>query len=157
MNDVTVRKSVDVGVLSCGAGEVCVEDSTSTMGGRCEIHVSPDDEAAALEPQRERKLCEKCVGENACYGVDQSKIGCGSCIGVSACVADPEFPSDVTIGENSCVGKKACRFGSGELRVEYCMVGWQQNLPMKICFLCLHSSHLLRLSFCTVSVGDNSW
>ena len=118
VDSVTVRKSVDVGVLSCSAGKVCVEDSTSTMGGRCEILVSPDDEAAALEPQHERKLCEKCVGKWACdYVEDQSKIGCGSCIGIGACY---KLESDVTIGENSCVGDYACGFRtSGELRIQY--------------------------------------
>ena len=54
VDSVTVRKSADVRVLSCSAGEVCVKDSTSTMGGRCEFLVFADDEAAALEPQRER-------------------------------------------------------------------------------------------------------
>ena len=41
VNGVTVRKPVDVGVLSCGVGKVCVEDSTSTMGGRCETLYLP--------------------------------------------------------------------------------------------------------------------
>ena len=41
-----------MGVLSCGVGKVCVEDSTLTMGGFCEILVSAGDEDAALEPQR---------------------------------------------------------------------------------------------------------
>ena len=117
VNSLSVQKSTDVGVLSCGAGEVCAEDSTSTMGGRCEVLVSADDEAAALEPQRERELCEKCVGYYACYGINQSKIGCGSCIGEGACFG---LGSDVTIGENSCVGTKACFYSSGELRVQYC-------------------------------------
>ena len=116
VNGITVRKSADVGVLSCSAGQVCVEDSTSTMGGRCEILVSPDDEAAALEPQRERELCEKCTGLFACSGTDQSKIGCGSCIGDYACFS---LSTDVTIGELSCVGNWACYSASGELRVEY--------------------------------------
>ena len=111
-----VEKSADVRVLSCGVGEVCVEDLTSTMGGRCEILVIPDDDAAALEPQRERQLCKKCVGEHACIGVDQSKIGCGSCMGEAACLS---LGSDVTIGANSCVGDYACLEASGELRIQY--------------------------------------
>ena len=69
VDNVTVRKSVDVGVLSCGVGKVCVEDSTSTLGGRCEVLGSANDGAAALEPQRERELCEKCVGIWACKEV----------------------------------------------------------------------------------------
>ena len=116
VNGVTVRESADVGILSCGVGEVCVEDSASKMGGRCEILVSADDEAAALEPQRDRELCEKCVGEKACASAkDQSKIGCGSCMGFAACYF---LGSDVTIGGLSCVGDYACMQASGELGVE---------------------------------------
>ena len=119
VNSLSVQKSTDVGVLSCGAGEVCVEDSTSTMGGRCKILESADDEAAAaLEPQRERELCEKCVGTYACYDVeDQSKIGCGSCMGIGVCAF---LGSDVTIGANSCVGDWACFHSSGELSDKIC-------------------------------------
>ena len=113
---ITVRKSADVGVLSCGVGEVCVEDSTSTMGGRCDVLVPDNDEAAALEPQRElHEECEKCMGNNACSGVvDQSGIGCGSCIGIYACA---DLASDVTIGDNSCVGELACDRASGEFNI----------------------------------------
>lgn len=45
---------------------VCVEDSTLTMGGRCEILVSAGDEDAAMEPQRYFEDCKKCTGDNAC-------------------------------------------------------------------------------------------
>ena len=113
---IAIWKSADVGVLSCGVGEVCVEDSTSTLGGRCEVLVN--DGAADLEPQRERELCEKCVGSSACQGVDQSKIGCGSCMGTSAC---GWLASDVTIGANSCRGEYACfyGYGGGEFNIYY--------------------------------------
>ena len=112
-DSVGVPKSADVGLLSCGAGKVCVEDSTSTMGGRCEVLVSADDGATALEPQRERELCEKCVGDWACVGVDQSKIGCGSCIGSEVC---GNLHPNVTIGANSCRGGDyACYNAQGEL------------------------------------------
>ena len=101
-------------------------------------------------------LCEKCVGDYACYkGIDQSKIGCGSCIGYGACAHNLE--PDVTIGANSCVGMGACLYASGELRVAYCMVGGQPHLLMKICFFHLKLPHLLCISHFTVSVGDNSW
>ena len=110
-DSVTVQKSADVGVLSCSVGEVCVKDSTSTMGGRCKDLVSPKDETAALEPQRERELCEKCEGWSACVNTDQSKIGCGSCMGSMAC---RNLASDVTIGDNSCVGDYACYSAYGE-------------------------------------------
>ena len=89
----------DLGDLSsCNVGEVCVKDSTSKIGGRCELVVSANNEAAAAEPRRE--LCEKCTGTSACKGVDQSKIGCGSCQGYQACSG---LASGVTIGEQSCL------------------------------------------------------
>ena len=111
-----VQKSVDVGVLSCSAGELCVEDPTSTVGGRCKVLASTDDEAAALEPQRERELCTKCTGNSACFGSDQSKIGCGSCLGDFAC---EHMESDITIGDDSCVGDYACTFSGGELNIAH--------------------------------------
>ena len=112
---IAVQKSADVGVLSCGVGKVCVEDSTSTVGGRCKLLASADDEAAALEPQRERELCEKCLGNNACVGVDDlSRIGCGSCIGVYACA---QLASGVTIGNNACFGELACDRAYGEMNI----------------------------------------
>ena len=112
-DSVTVQKSADVGVLSCSVGEVCVKDSTSTMGGRCKDLVSPKDETA-LEPQRERELCEKCDGWSACVNSDQSKIGCGSCMGRMAC---RNLASDVTIGDDSCLGDYACYSAYGELNI----------------------------------------
>ena len=112
----------DLGVLSsCNVGEVCVKDSTSKIGGRCELVVSANNEAAAAEPRRE--LCEKCTGSFACQGVDQSKIGCGSCKGDYACY---KLHSSVTIGVGSCVGDYVCDFGTGKFnyRVD------KQNLPI---------------------------
>ena len=83
------------------------------------ILVSADDEAAALKPQRDLELCEKCVGDNTCNAVDQSKIGCGSCIGTGACA---NLASDVVIGANSCHGNWACYNAEGKLNI-YCVVG----------------------------------
>ena len=40
VDKITIRKSADMGVHSCGVGEVCVEDSTSTVGGRCKLILS---------------------------------------------------------------------------------------------------------------------
>jgi len=92
----------DVGVLFCGTGEMCVEDSTSQFGGRCVAL----EENLTVESQRELE-CEKCTGTNACpVGVNQTNIGCGSCIGKLSC---HELPDNVIIGENSCVGDGACR------------------------------------------------
>ena len=61
----------DVGVLFCGTGEMCVEDSTSQFGGRCVAF----EETVAV--QRELQ-CTKCLGVDACpVGVNQTNIGCG--------------------------------------------------------------------------------
>ena len=150
---ITVRKSADVGVLSCGVGEVCVEDSTSTMGGRCDVLVPDNDEAAALEPQRElHEECEKCVGDNACSGViDQSGIGCGSCIGLYSCA---NLASDATIGDNSCVGELACDSASGKFNIVR-LVG-NSFVNFNIYFSSSTSLVFVSLGF-TVNVGDNSW
>ena len=116
-NTANVQKSAaDADVLSsCRVGEVCVEDSTSKIGGRCELVASASDEAAALEPLRDLQDCEKCSGMLACRGVFyKSKIGCGSCIGYSAC---SNIPSVVTIGNNSCSGVYACSDGRGEWNI----------------------------------------
>ena len=103
--EVSVAKSEDVGILSCEIGELCAEDTTSSLGGRC-VAVSSD--TVALEPQRE--LCNKCEGEGACRLVDQSKIGCGSCIGYGACAYARK-----NIGAGSCQGNEACQYALGEL------------------------------------------
>eukprot|EP00956_Cyclotella_meneghiniana_P019918 scaffold34602_cov40-Cyclotella_meneghiniana.AAC.4 len=103
----------DLGVLSsCNVGEVCVKDSTSKIGGRCELVVSANNEAAAAEPRRE--LCLKCYGSFACNGVDRDNIGCGSCIGFYVC---QKLSPDVTIGTGSCAGAYACEFAGGELNI----------------------------------------
>eukprot|EP00956_Cyclotella_meneghiniana_P016773 scaffold26765_cov64-Cyclotella_meneghiniana.AAC.3 len=74
----------DVGVLSCGTGEMCVEDSTSQFGGRC---VALEETVAV---QRELQ-CMKCSGFKACpVGVNQTNIGCGSCIGDWTCSDLPD-------------------------------------------------------------------
>eukprot|EP00956_Cyclotella_meneghiniana_P016966 scaffold27336_cov35-Cyclotella_meneghiniana.AAC.2 len=96
--------SEDVGILSCDTGELCLEDSTSSLGGRC---FSDPSNPVDLGPQRE--LCEKCVGDDACDGLtdsDKANIACGSCIGMRACKDSP----GVTIGANSCKGNYACYY-----------------------------------------------
>jgi len=103
------RNSPDVGVLSCNVGEICINDSASSIGGRC-VAVSGDNNEAALtlgsSKHRELDECTKCVGLYACDGiVDRSKIGCGSCNGFGACV---DLASDVTVGANSCNGNLGC-------------------------------------------------
>ena len=93
-----------------------MEDSTSTMGGRCEILVPADDEDAALEPQLELEDCVKCTGGSSCVGVaDRSKIGCGSCNGQFTC-RQHDWQDYFSIGENSCNGDSACWYIKGELK-----------------------------------------
>ena len=103
----------DVGVHSCSSGEMCVNDSTSSVGGRC-IVVSGNEAAFDSENQRKLNNCIKCSGSYACHGTDSSKIGCGSCIGHAACY---ELPCGVTVGENSCVGEIACSVSKGEFNL----------------------------------------
>eukprot|EP00956_Cyclotella_meneghiniana_P020253 scaffold35458_cov37-Cyclotella_meneghiniana.AAC.2 len=111
-NTADVRSSAaDLRVLSsCGVREVCVKDSTSKIGGRCELLL-----AAALEPRRELEDCEKCSSTTACGGgTDQSQMGCGSCLSDYVCYA---LSSSVTIGAGSCVGRGACHLLTGELNI----------------------------------------
>ena len=106
----------DIGVLGCGYGKVCVEDNTSSAGGRCiKLKYATD----FAESRRQLATgCQylngtygsKCVGLDACYGVDETKIGCGSCIGKYAC---DSMSGDVTIEELSCIGYAACYAASG--------------------------------------------
>ena len=118
----TKKSSGDVGILSCEIGELCAEDSTSSLGGRCvSISSNPSD----LRPQRERDLqCEKCKGgadvwgdyNEACKEVsdsDKANIACGSCNGFRAC----NYLKGVTIGANSCVGFNSCRGKTGEMNI----------------------------------------
>ena len=109
----------DVGILSCGKEEVCAQDNSSSVGGRC-IKVKYSGEVNVVV-KHHRHLAEscnflngtagiKCNGIDACNEADVSKIGCGSCIGDSSC----EYISgDVTIGKNSCVGEKVCYKAGG--------------------------------------------
>ena len=112
--------------------EEVVYTATAVTRSPTAMPVTPSPSSAPPTTTAPTGVCEKCVGEGACDGVDQSKIGCGSCIGMEACV---KLASDVTIGANSCVGERACFYASGELRLEYyCTVEWRQNLPTKIFF-----------------------
>ena len=88
------------------------------MGGRC---ASLDDGIAVTSIHMHRELSTpctfanntpgtKCVGDDACLGANEAKIGCGSCIGNKTCA---NWTGDVTIRENSCVGYKACYKADG--------------------------------------------
>ena len=113
---IEVENSPDVGVLSCNTGEMCVEDSTSSVGGRC---VLSGDEVALERPRLGVEECPvdkpKCMGLYACDYAKKDQIACGSCNGDFAC-----FGVDNFVGENSCKGYKACfAVKDGELYPEF--------------------------------------
>ena len=102
---------VDTGILGCGAHDICVEDPTSSIGGRC-IALDEVGDTTTESPHgltactfKNGTSGQKCVGSRACFILGQDQIGCGSCIGTKSCSF---LYYDVTIGENSCVGEKAC-------------------------------------------------
>lgn len=103
--------NADIGVLSCGYGSVCVEDNTSSIGGRCikikyvGDYVTSRRQLATDCQYVNGTFGRKCVGIDACYNADETKIGCGSCIGNYTC---DSMSGDVTIGEHSCIGYAAC-------------------------------------------------
>jgi hypothetical protein len=70
-----IHAPADAGVLGCEAGFTCVQDKSSSTGGRC----------ASIEEERELQTCAKCQGSNACKGLTtafkNANIGCGSCNG----------------------------------------------------------------------------
>jgi hypothetical protein len=92
----------------------CIEDKTSSIGGRC-MNLKGE----VIEAHRQLTDCtfangtdgNKCVGDNACTGADESKIGCGSCYGTKSCY---QPIGDVTIGENSCHDYVACMYLQGK-------------------------------------------
>lgn len=131
-NGFAVQRASDTGILECGMVETCVEDKTSSAGGRC---VALEDEALV---DSQRKLTTACTFKNGTAGVkctncdgtvDLNKVGCGSCIGkfdlslfrppllfVLTCLnigkngkdACVSWSGDITVGEGSCVGPYAC-------------------------------------------------
>ena len=124
---IEVQNSPDVGVLSCKVGETCIEDSMSSIGGRCvvssdEVALKFDtsehmtEYAAEYGEAKQCKTCDeagkkfKCCGEEACHGLDEKNVPCGSCNGKVACSG-----AKGAIGRDSCVGEFACFNSSGEL------------------------------------------
>ena len=73
-------KGMDTGILRCGSDEVCIEDDASSLGGRCQK------EELTTENHRHLTACTygdgtagtKCVGTEACRGIDPNSVGCGS-------------------------------------------------------------------------------
>ena len=111
---------VDTGVLnsSCGNSGVCVEDASSSTGGRCIVTIAGTSSNVIAGPFNtiacqfaDGKPGTKCDGFYACAGFNPAYIGCGSCNGAVACVYD--FRGKYTnkfifVGENSCNGMMAC-------------------------------------------------
>eukprot|EP00804_Cyclotella_cryptica_P000103 CCRYP_020513-RB/>CCRYP_020513-RB protein AED:0.09 eAED:0.09 QI:328/1/1/1/0.75/0.4/5/1039/363 len=112
--------AVDTGILACPASFTCVEDSTSSMGGRC-VSLWDRDHHGYLEPyfdvQAHRALTActfdngtagtKCYGVDACTGLlDVRRIECGSCNGVKACY---HAARTLRLPEGACNGDGACR------------------------------------------------
>jgi hypothetical protein len=124
-----VGVATDTGILCSDHEQVCVEDATSSLGGRC----------ASVTSDASRKLkgttcTTKCTPASACEGLTQTfistKIGDGSCCGEKACVGlsggcfdilfDTDFYrhliasllADSTVGPKSCVGYKNCYYAT---------------------------------------------
>lgn len=119
------QTTADSGILGCGTGSICIEDTLSSLGGRC---------VSALDSEeRQMQSCVKCTGTKACLGLTtefkNSFVGCGSCIGDYACAFVCKFflrrnswlmsvthyhsclfvlTDSSTIGQDSCIGSRAC-------------------------------------------------
>jgi hypothetical protein len=121
----------DVGILlsnGCHKYEVCVGDTTSSLGGRCTFFGT--EEGAAKAHRDLTDACygtsysscypctmsdgitpgKMCDGYQACNNVDTTKLSCGSCNGFKAC-----FRAPGPFGESSCNGNKACYYQFCEL------------------------------------------
>lgn len=116
-----------MGILSsCADFESCVEDPSSSLGGRC----APSGNAyghgpAKLHPNRKLAGCSgdypddciectmsdgttagrKCDGYDACYGIDPNDVACGACNYLYACSL-----ATGPILEGSCNGWGACAY-----------------------------------------------
>jgi hypothetical protein len=114
---------MDVGILinPCAEYEKCVKDETSSLGGRCvmfgaeegftKVHRDLSGACSGTPFPNDCIPCtmqngtagKKCDWDQACNGVDTTKVSCGSCNGPSACEN-----AAGTIGESSCNTYKAC-------------------------------------------------
>ena len=114
---------IDDGILkTCPKDKDCVEDITSSLGGRCVDSAMSSESITSLsqgqlhgiDEARRLQGCTfddgtagiKCVGLDACADLtDIATIGCGSCNYEKAC----RYMGDNTIiAENSCNGLRAC-------------------------------------------------
>ena len=114
---------IDDGILkTCPKDKDCVEDITSSLGGRCVDSAMSSESILSLsqgqlhgiDEARRLQGCTfddgtagvKCVGLDACADLtDIATIGCGSCNYEKAC----RYMGDNNcIAENSCNGNRAC-------------------------------------------------
>jgi hypothetical protein len=130
------KVQADSGILACEDGLMCVEDYTSSLGGRCADPTTNNeedlaneyekyDEFAAAESHRQLAICTaincsqtctytdgtsgvKCQGYRACQNIDPDKVGCGSCHKDYACYSRPPASRSLTVGERSCRGHYSC-------------------------------------------------
>lgn len=104
----------DIGILKCKSNEMCIEDEESSTGGRC-VAMEHDQEEVTSPTSTQCTFSNgtigmKCEGYNACLRIDESHVGCGSCLGDLSCYYGP-----YSVEENSCVGKSACFYvGAGD-------------------------------------------
>jgi hypothetical protein len=74
----------DIGILCSNPNHVCIEDSTSSRGGRCV------DLGTTIAEERDLQSCVKCAGNLACANLTQAfidnNVGCDSCNGYKACM-----------------------------------------------------------------------
>ena len=85
----------DTGVLACGVEEICVQDATSTFGGRCAVL---EEQGVVVHAHRNLATScffsngtagTKCDGNTACSnGTNMAQVSCGSCIGDYACAGN---------------------------------------------------------------------
>lgn len=150
---------LDAGVLGCGMGETCVEDSSSSLGGRC----IESRQRQLGAPENAPKDCEfangtlgvKCSDFGACYGVNPDNVGCGSCIGRGSC-----WSMTGTVGESSCIGDSACSYSSGSMGENSC-IGKQScanmNCELIVMFRCLPRAVPLTRCELTLLILQTMW
>ena len=116
------RPEADTGILGCKPNYVCVEDSLSSLGGRCVMG-----EKVHRHLQNTPACTAKCTGTDACRGLSQDFI-------------------DNNIGDKSCCGEEACADITGKfestiiLKKEFSYKA--QDLPV-ICHI-IHRNHYHR-------------
>jgi hypothetical protein len=118
---------IDNGILkTCPENKVCIEDITSSLGGRCVASGVSSVSIRSLSSHESIKIqtsCTfangtigvKCEGYQACANADiTTTFECGSCIGKYACFTTG---ARTTVAENSCLGDYACYYTGNDTTV----------------------------------------